>query len=196
MKLIVLTILVSVVVNCVAVADAPFDCIIASDRTNYSVGEIPKITFRIINKSKNDVVLVGSLDGSDSDRRFPKCRFEIFGKPGTILPAGMCAYMNPLRTNDFVLVRSGETFDPFSEGFFPPWQLTRFPVTEPGDYTLRFTYITSDRIQDYFGKERMEAEITGKGHLVAPEIQQLFKLVPKLDLKSNKLKLRFTNKSN
>lgn len=191
MKSFVLTFLFSVVIHCSLASDAAFDCIIASERTTYSVGEVPNITFRITNKSTKEVVLVGSLDGSTTDRRFPKCRFEILdsaGKPVT-LPLALCGNMNVLRTTDFVVVPAGGTFNPFGKGFFGPVQFYRFPITVPGDYTLRFSYSTSDRVQDYFGDERMSGQTTA-----APEIQRLFERVPKLDLKSNELKLTFTAK--
>jgi hypothetical protein len=191
MKSIALTFLFSVVIHCAVAADAAFDCMIASDRTSYSVGEIPNITFRITNKTTKEVVLVGSLDGSTTDRRFPKCRFEILDASGKVvtLPLSLCGNMNVLRTNDFVIVPAGGTFNPFGTDFFPPYQLYQFPVTVPGDYTLRFSYTTSDRLQDYFGDERMMGRTNS-----TPEIQSLFKRVPKLELKSNELKLTFTAK--
>jgi hypothetical protein len=97
--------------------------------------------------------------------------------------------MNTLRTNDFVVVPTGGAFNPFGNGFFRPNQFDRFPVTVPGDYTLRFSYTTSDRLEDFFGDERMMDRPN-----TTPEIQRLFERVPKLDLKSNELKLTFTAK--
>ena len=189
MKSIVCTFLFSFVLHRAVAADAAFDCVIASDRTTYAVGEVPNITFRITNKSTKEVLLVGSLDGSTTNRRFPKCQFEILdaaGKPVT-LPLALCGNMNVLKTTDFVAVPAGGTFNPFGKGFFPPHQFYRFPVTVPGDYTLRFSYSTSERVQDYFGDDRGQPN-------AAPEIQRLFERVPKLDLKSNELKLTFTAK--
>jgi len=191
MKSIVPTLLLSVVIHCAVAADTAFDCVIASDRTTYSVGEVPNITFRITNKSPKSVVLVGSLDGSTGGGRSPKCRFEILDAAGKLvtLPVFGCGNMNVLKTTDFVTVPAGDTFNPFGNGFFPPVQFYRFPVTQPGDYTFRFSYSTSDRVEDYFGDERMSGQ-----KIAAPEIQRLFERVPKLDLKSNELKLKFTSK--
>jgi hypothetical protein len=192
MKSVVLTFLLSIVLHWAVAADTAFDCVIAADRTTYAVGEVPNITFRITNKSTKGVLLVGSLDGSTTNRRFPKCQFEILDAAGTPvnLPLVGCVNMNPLKTTDFVAVPAGATFNPFGKDFFGPYQFVRFPVTVPGDYTLRFSYSTSDRIQDYFGDERMSGKTTA-----AQEIQRLFERVPKLDLKSNELKLTFTAKS-
>lgn len=181
----------SVVAFVAVAADSAFDCIITSDRTTYSVGEVPIFSVSIRNKSSKEVILVGSLDGSDVGWRFPKCRLEILdaaGKPVTA-PMARCGNMNVLRAADFVAVPAGGTFNPFSTGFFAPYQFYQFPVTAPGDYTVRFYYSTSDRIQDYYGDERRI------GRTNAPlEIQHLFKRVPKVELKSNELKLKFTPK--
>ena len=191
MKTIVLTLVVSVTTFVSVAADAAFDCIIASDRTTYAVGQVPAITVSITNKSPKEVMLVGSLDGSDVGWRFPKCRLEILdaeGKPVTA-PMFRCGNMNVLKTTDFIAVPAGKTFNPFGKGFFPPSQFYQFPVTTPGDYTLHFYYSTSDRVQDYFGDER------GSQTNATPEIQRLFERVPKLELKSNTLKLKFVPKS-
>jgi hypothetical protein len=177
------------VICCAVAAESAFDCVIASERTAYAVGEVPNITVRITNRTAKSVVLVGSLDGSTAGRRSPKCRFEIFDAAGKLvtLPVFGCGNMNILRTTDFVTVPAGDTFNPFGKGFFPPVQFYRIPVTKPGDYIFRFSYSTSDRVEDYFGDERMSGQ-----KIAAPEIQRLFERVPKLDLKSNELKLKFT----
>jgi len=192
MTKIFITLLVSAVTFAAVGADSAFICIIASDRTNYAVGDVPTITVSITNRSAKEVILVGSLDGSNDGWRFPKCRLEILdavGKPVTA-PMARCGHMNVLRTADFVAVAAGGTFNPYGGGFFAPYQFHQFPVTTPGDYTLRFYYSTSDRVQDYFGDERMMGRTNA-----TPEIQRLFKRVPKLELKSNELKLKFTPKA-
>jgi len=192
MKTVFLTFLIAKFTLRVVAADSEFECVITADRTTYSVGEVPKVTFRIHNKTDKEVVLVGSLDGSDVGWRFPKCRLEILdaaGKPVTT-PVARCGNMNPLRTTHFVVVPAGNAFDPFGKGFFGPMQLQGhiFPITTPGDYTLRFYYTTTtDRVEDYFGDERALIK-------ASPEIQHLFERVPKLDLKSNELKLKFIPK--
>jgi hypothetical protein len=170
------------------------ECVITSGRTTYEVGDIPELTFRIINRSTKEVMLVGSLDGSGEGMRYPHCRVEINDKAGEPVTAryGRCGNMNSLRVADFVIVPPGQAFDPFGEGFFPPALLSPgyFPVKDPGLYSVRFHYSTSDRVQDYFGDERME------GLQSAPlEIQLLFERVPKVDLVSNELELTFLPKS-
>lgn len=175
----------------VGAADAAFECEISTDRTNLVIGQVPSLTVRIRNKTGGEVHLVGSLDGSTCGWRFPKCRLEILDPAGrsVALPLGRCGNMNALRTDDFVRVRAGDSFYPFGLGFFRPSEFSRFPVTTPGEYTVRFHYTTSDRLQDYFGDERRRV-----GTQVSPEIQRLFEKVPKLELQSNSLKLHFTAK--
>jgi hypothetical protein len=104
-------------------AQAPrLDCVLSADRTTYQVGETPRLSVRIINKSARDVYLVGSLDGSDVGWHFPKWRLEVLdpaGKPLTTSRGGArCGNMNSLKTNDFVRVAPGQAFDPFGHGFF------------------------------------------------------------------------------
>lgn len=191
MKTIIFALLVSAVTLCAVAADADFECTITTDRTTYAVGEVPNISFRITNKTAKEIVLVGSLDGSDVGWRFPKCRLEILDAAGKPVSAQIarCGNMNVLKTTDFVAVPAGNSFNPFGNGFFRLSQLGQFPVTVPGDYTLRFHYSTSDRVHDYFGDERMSGQ-----KIASAEINRLFERVPKLDLKSNELKLKFTPK--
>ena len=191
MKTVILMLLTSVMIPCAIAADSRFDCVVSADRTNYSVGELPSITVRIRNKTDKDAILVGSLDGSTEGWRFPKCRIEILDAAGKPVTAAMarCGNMNALRTNDFVLVRAGDSFYPFGKGFFPPPQFYQFPIPGPGDYTVRFHYATSERVQDYFGDERRSGNSQA-----SPEIQRLVTQVPKVELKSNPLKLHFKAK--
>jgi hypothetical protein len=191
MKRVLLMLLATFVTLSVVAAEPSFNCVLTSDRTSYTVGETPALAVTITNKSGKEVVLVGSLDGSDVGWRFPKCRVEIFdaaGKPVTAA-MGRCGNMNVLRLADFVVVPAGGAFNPCGPGFFSPHQFHRFPVSAPGDYTVCFYYSTSDRVEDYFGDERMMGKTNA-----APEIQRMFKRVPKIELKSNQLKLKFLPK--
>jgi hypothetical protein len=120
-------------------ADAP-TLTIAADAETYQVGQQPKLSISITNRSDKDVYLVGSLDGSTDERRFPKCRLEVLnseGKPVTLELLG-CGNMNKLRLEDFVAVLPSQAFDPFGKGFFAPYQMYQFPVQRPGVYTVRF----------------------------------------------------------
>jgi hypothetical protein len=172
-----------------AAAEPDFTCAITSSRTTYEVGEVPDLAFRVINHSADDVVLVGSLDGSDG-RRYPRCVLEIVDAAGQSMigPYVVCGNMNPLTASDFRLVPAGTAFDPFGEGFFSSPALAWLLIKEPGDYTFRFHYATSGRIQDYFGDEGRDQRYAG-----TREIRRLFERVPKMDLVSE-LKLTFTPK--
>jgi hypothetical protein len=173
-----------------AAAEPEFVCVITANRTSYEVGDVPDLAIRVINHSAEDVVLVGSLDGSPEGMRYPHCVLEIVDQSGKPVggPYGRCGNMNPLSASDFMVVPTGMAFDPFGEKFFRPPALV-FPINEPGDYTFRFHYATSGRIQDFFGDERGDSLYAG-----TPEIQQLFERVPKVDLVSQELKLTFAPK--
>jgi len=173
-----------------AAADPDFTCAITSSRTTYEVGEVPDLAFRVINHSAEDVVLVGSLDGSTANMRYPRCVVEILDASGEKVggPYMRCGNMNNLSVADFILVPAGMGFDPYGKGFFSPPSLAWWPIKDPGEYTLRFHYATSDSIQDYFGDERWDKRYRG-----TPEIRRLFERVPKVDLVSE-LKLTFAPK--
>ena len=62
------------------------DCIISSTNKIYRVGQVPHIEVKILNISKEEIYLIGALDGSDVKRRMPYCYFTIEKpKPDTIL---------------------------------------------------------------------------------------------------------------
>ena len=174
-------------------ANSDLTCVLSCDRETYEVGQQPVFTVRITNNSSKEVLFVGSLDGSTTDRRFPQCRFEIIDSTGKPVKTGLgiCGNMNVLRTEDFVAIVPGGSFNPFGKGFFSPYQFHHFPVEQPGVYTVRFSYSTSsDKVADYFGDERMAGLRAAK-----PEIQRLFNRIAHVELKSKELKLTFTSRS-
>jgi hypothetical protein len=191
----VFTCLLSVCLSNYAVtADSDFECVLSSDRETYEVGQQPIFTVLITNKTSKETYLIGSLDGSTSDRRFPKCSFEVIdsdGKPVERAPELMCGNMNALRTEDFVAIAPGKSFDPFGKEFFTPYQFHAFPVQQPGIYTVRFSYSTiSNQLSDYFG-----GPIVGGVKAAKLELQQLFNRIAHIQLKSNELKLTFNPKA-
>ena len=182
------TILLSAIIFGAVAAEPEFECVLSAERASYKVGEAPRFSFSIGNKSTQDVVLVRSLDGSDRGSRYPRCRIEIRDAKGQPLkvvgPA--CGNTNPLRVADFVPVPAGKVFEPYGKGFFTPIYSDQFPVKTPGVYTFQCIYATSDRMQDYFGFDQQN------GRMVAAETQELFALIPKIEIRSNELKLKFT----
>ena len=168
------------------------DCVLSADRATYHINQTAHLSVRIINKSAHDVYLLGSLDGSEEGRRFPKWRVEVLdaaGKPVNMKRGGAwCGNMNTLRPDDFVLVPRGGSFNPFGQGFFGADGFEFLHVQRPGRYRVRFVYSTaSDAIRDYFGDERMRSQFQP-----SPDIMHLFRQVPKVELRSNELRLEFT----
>ena len=177
----------------------PLTCTIRCAEPIIVLGKTPTITVTITNRTKQDVVLVGSLDGSDG-RRFPYCQFDVQNADGTsaMKPTkGLCGYKNMLRKQDFVTVPAEMDFDPFkkidSYGFFGPSGLNTNTFDKLGTYRITFFYSTkNDDILAWAGNDsRSDANILASDgkHPVTTDaaLLALFKQVPKLELTSNTL---------
>jgi hypothetical protein len=171
-------------INADSIETVEFEAIITSDKNVYKIGEIPKIHVSIQNNSGKDVYLIGSLDGSDLKMRSPFCYFTIEKPINFDHPIARCGNMNPLREDDFVLVKSGETFDPYQKGFFGSY---KFDIKENfqfnGTYRITFYYSTKSRkLNEYFGDDY---------GIDKEKVKQLFKKVPHIELTSNTLEIEF-----
>jgi hypothetical protein len=159
-------------------------CTIRSERT-CELGKVSKVTVTITNQTKADIYLVGSLDASDCKWRYPHCYFEVTGPDGksAVQESGRwCGYMNRLREKDFVKVPPGKAFDPFqrvdSYGFFSAYQLDPSTFRAPGEYRIRFVYSTKN-----------PAIATWRGDAADQKIVGLFRQVPKVEIRSNEIKV-------
>ena len=91
--------------------------------------------------------------------------------------------MNELREKDFVKVPPGGAFDPYQSiddhGFSPNvQQLHPGNFRAAGEYRLRFVYSTrSDKMGEWFG------DVTNA------KLAHLFRQVPKVEVRSNELKV-------
>jgi len=165
---------------------------ISSDRTIYRVGEAPEIKVTISNNSDQDIYIVGCLDHSDIQGRYPYCDYEISSIPNPFEEKVhyRCGNKNALRVADFVHVPAHTTFDPFMKvdqyGFFGSSKLFADNFSKPGKYMFRFVYSSdSNNIDKWMGwPSGMERE-----HV--DQIQDLFSKVPKATIKSNNLMLEF-----
>jgi hypothetical protein len=166
----------------------PVGCAIKGDPT-CEVGKAPNITVTLTNLTDADIYLVGSLDASDSKRRYPHCSFEVTGPDGkpAVQRIARCAFMNTLRAKDFIKVSPGEAFDPFQSiddsGFFSAYQLDERHFRMPGVYRIRFVYSTkNDDIKAWAGDgaEKVAADdgLVGK-----------FKQTPKFEVHSDEFTL-------
>jgi hypothetical protein len=161
----------------------PLDCTIHAERT-CELGKAPKITVTITNRTKADIYLVGSLDASDCQWRYPHCYFEVTRPDGksAVQERSRCGYMNALREKDFVKVPPGKALDPYRRidqyGFFSAHQLDQRTFRTACEYRIRFVYSTkSDTIAQWRGKAADE------------KIAGMFKQVPKVEVRSNEIKV-------
>jgi hypothetical protein len=166
----------------------PVGCTLKGDRT-CEPGKVPKITVTLTNQTNADIYLVGSLDASDCKWRYPHCYFEVTGPDGKSAVQGIarCGNKNTLRIKDFAKVPPRGTFDPYQQidepGFFPAHQLSAGTFRTPGVYRLRFVYSTkSDDIGAWAGDG-------GRALAANEEIMNLFKQVPRVEVRSNEIVL-------
>ena len=152
-------------------------------------GQAPKITVNITNQTDADIYLVGSLDASDVKWRYPHCYFEVIGPDGksAVQGLGRCGNMNTLREKDFVHLGPGDSFDPFQDidgsGFFSAYQLNDRTFRAAGEYRVRFVYSTNSTSIDQWAGDQL-GSMSDNEKLVG-----LFKQVPKLEVKSNEIRV-------
>lgn len=164
-------------------------CDISAKETTINVGEVPKIKVKLTNNTDEDVYLIGSLDGSEVQWRYPYCYFTI-EKPETdvVASGARCGMMNPLREEDFVLLKPKESFDPYSSidgyGFFSSSTLSDpKEFRKKGTYKIQFHYSTEpDSITKYLGSES-ENKVDAK-------IKKMFRQVPHLKVSSNVIEIK------
>jgi hypothetical protein len=161
---------------------APLSCEISGDATCVQ-GNAPKITVRLTNRTGREVLLIGSLDGSDCKMRYPHAYFVVTGPGGgpAVKGVGRCGNTNPLTEKCFAKVPAGGSFDPYGEGFFGAHQLSGQTFTEPGKYRIRFVYSTEPKhAADFGGTPRSETPFT-------PEVAKMLERVPKATVTSNEI---------
>src|SRR5262249_2910036 len=148
-----------------------------------------RVKVEIINRTKGEIYLAGSLDASDCAWRYPHCYFEITGPDGrpAAKPIGRCGNMNALRQHDFARVPSGGKFNPYQHtddpGFFFAHQLRPENFQAPGDYRIRFVYSTDKTdIRYWLGDGRWMSDGPAK-----EKLQKLLDRVPKGTVKSNEI---------
>jgi hypothetical protein len=170
---------------------AKLSCALASDRTVYKVGELPKFTVNIFNNSKDEIYLIGSLDGSAVKWRFPYCYYTIDRPKPDTTRLQRCGNMNTLRVADFKLVKAEQKFNPYESidghGFFTDYTTTNHETFKnPGVYKIKFHYSTnSQNISDFTGDRPFRSD-----RLDSLTINTFFKKVPKVEITSNEIEIR------
>jgi hypothetical protein len=166
----------------------PLGCTIRAAPTCV-LGQAPKVTVEITNQTRKAIFLVGSLDASDCKWRYPYCYFEVIGPDGksAVKGIGRCGNMNTLREKDFVKVPPRGKFNPYQRtddyGFFSAHQLAAHNFNTPGEYRIRFVYSAKEPNIAKWGGD-------GRDTVAANEkLVNLFKQVPKVEIKSNEIKV-------
>lgn len=173
-----------------ASGDAPVGLILSCRITGPStceVGTIPEIKVQITNQTDHEILLVGSLDGSDSCGRYPYCYFEVLGPNGksAVKPITRCSFMNTLSLGDFVAVPSRKAFDPYGNpAFFGSHQLSESTFDTPGEYRIRFCYST-----EHADPKQWQAWQRNETPELKKVLEQLAR-VPRISVESNVLELR------
>jgi hypothetical protein len=164
----------------------PLSCQISAEAT-CELGKAPRVTVKLTNRTRGDLTLIGSLDGSDCKMRYPHAYFEVIGPDGksAVKGLGRCGNTNPLTVKDFVKVPSGGSFDPYAaangQEFVASTQLRAANFDRPGKYRIRFTYSTEAPYTSHFGA-------TPRSNRPMPaELARLLKGVPKTTVTSNEI---------
>lgn len=137
-------------------------------------------------------MLVGSLDGSDVQWRYPHSYVTIERPTGDRPPAGVgrCGNTNPLRPEDFVVLGPGQAFNPYRRnddyGFFGCHALDSMTFTSAGRYTVTFHYSTEGS-----GPEAWNGGLNGEP---TGDALRLLEQVPPVSLTSNTLEFRVSAK--
>ncbi len=111
---------------------------------HFRVGDAASFNVRIHNHSKRPVLLVESLDASDSWAS-PVVKVEIKQPSGRRFGRSFvrCGNTNGVAVSNFVEVPGGTSFDPFKSGWID-LDLRDAVFTEPGFYTATFRYATTE----------------------------------------------------
>lgn len=185
------------------VSASPIRLVISSDKSTYSLGEVPRLTARLSNVSPDPIWVIGCLQGSEQtewpiwakDRfgvvwnvgkgqRYPRyvVKVQLNDQPATVEIKGAvtpCGNMNALIASDFKLLAPSEAFDPFGEGFFHLWTLRQPELwNRRGVYKLSLLYDT---------RQGDNKKFCGDGSI--PDFAERLKDVPRLAVSSNELAL-------
>lgn len=132
-----------------------------------------KFRVRIKNVSDHDVTVVGCLDGSSSDKRYP--HFNRSVTPSEPMAERMgCGNCNSLRDSDLKVLKPGESFDPFGPGTFGE-HLAKWTPLKAGTYTVKFTC-------DYAAKDLSEWNGPIERSMGLGGLEEKLKQVPKVAL--------------
>jgi hypothetical protein len=128
----------------VHVTSGEIECDFVPERATLRVGHAPRFRVRLRNRSRERILLVRSLDGSDAGRS-PMVTIALAGPDPGWRNHGVarCGNMNALMPDDFIELAPGDALDPFANGWWPD-VILRGCFTVPGRYTATFRYSTME----------------------------------------------------
>lgn len=166
-------------------------CVLTADKKVYKIGELPKLTVKIYNDSKENIYLIGSLDGSDVKWRYPYCYYSIDRPKSVETKLQRCGNINSLRLQDFKLIQAEQEFNPYESiddyGFFTDYTTTNTETFKnPGVYKIKFHYSTkSQDINQFMGDKPFRNDPTDSLRL-----DSMFRKVPRIELTSNEIVIK------
>ena len=166
-----------------------FELTITADKSEYVVGEYPKVTARLLNRSGGEVLLVTPLEGS-SRSRSPVAKLTVV-PPTTALPlerVDMCGNVNAIDKSAFVRVPNNESLYLIRN---TPYSLAYETNRGPGEYRIRMTYSTATPDPDAWTGGLLA--LNSSSWLLF-EIAPLLSKVPRFRVESNELRLTFVAK--
>ncbi|PCJ54041.1 MAG: hypothetical protein COA79_22315 [Planctomycetota bacterium] len=182
-------------------------CELLSDKKDYQLGEIPKFYVKITNYSNFPIYLPVRIDGSVLHRRYPYCSFKIIcpDDKKTHGINAVCGNINRLRSEDFVKLKSGNSFNPFQEKNYEiinygvgmssnNMEINKKNFDSVGKYKISAYYSTkSSSIDTWLGD--YEKDWNKKNNKEIEKIKLLFKATPKQILISNEITIEIINNS-
>jgi hypothetical protein len=155
-----------------------FDCVLAVSSSDLLVGQYPDLKVTLRNRTQKGVLAVGSFGW-----------LEIVDSQGNPVFSEQlrCGVEDCLRAEDLAVIRGGQEFNPFGEGFPVTRYLDHSQVSRPGEYQLRYHYTTTRRLADYWAQECGTADPLKRLLRVA----HVFHRILDMDLKSNVIRVRF-----
>lgn len=153
---------------------------LSADKAVYSLGETPKFTATIENRTQNAVYVVPALDGSSAGMRYPLVQFTVT-RPKNATPLqgiGRCGNTNNISPADFLRVPPKKSVDILG------WAgIHSQTFSDEGDYVVTVTYSTKAENKRWYG---FMGPLKNKA-----TINRLLKGVPSMTLSSNTVSIRF-----
>jgi hypothetical protein len=181
-------------------------CTLSADKASYKAGEVPRFTVRIRNERDSTIQFVKVLDGSDMQWRYPYSYYEVgklagrkSAKPKQVLI--ICGNMDGISATDFVATAPGQQFNPYQDQsavYTAAAMPSASDFSKRGRYRVVYHYATNEPdFRKWMGDMATEWFDWQTG-LISPskkeryeQLETLFAKVPKLNLVSNELLLKF-----